>query len=372
MKTRTAIADICHAFSPKYYNKKEKKWCVNPNGTHNSCLYIGTEMELIDEIEPILWAYLADVPQDHIEFNLYEDDEEERVREAIRILEEESFIYLCYCPSYDIDTLTEIIEEHKLKYNITSVFFDYIQPTSELMAEYARTVKLHMTVREDQVLVNLSKKLKDICRTYNISFDTATQVSGDFKNIENRDVTIVRGAKSLVDKADIGMIAMPPTDKELKLVEGIIQKRGKVGSAPLPNLIYSIYKNRGGRFNKCKIWLYIDYSTMRTHDMFVTDYSYKLWKDFPKVYINTSGEEGKVAYDFGATIFAEDIDKVNEDIEQIKKDIELEDYTLPSEEELEEEVKEQENNNNSNANVYTDNNGVGYVKTEENFDDWEF
>ena len=52
-----------------YYDKTLGKWCENPNGTYNGALYIGTEMELLEEIDPILWAYIADVPQDHIEFN---------------------------------------------------------------------------------------------------------------------------------------------------------------------------------------------------------------------------------------------------------------------------------------------------------------
>ena len=60
---------------------------------------------------------------------------------------------------------------------------------------------------------------------------------------------------------------------------------------PAPNLVYSLYKNRGGKWNKIKIWLYIDYSTMRVHDLFVTDYEYKLIKDIEKTYINVSDEE---------------------------------------------------------------------------------
>ena len=55
--------------------------------------------------------------------------------------------------------------------------------------------------------------------------------------------------------------------------------------------MYSLYKNRGGKWNKIKIWLYIDYSTMRVHDLFVTDYEYKLIKDIEKTYINVSDEE---------------------------------------------------------------------------------
>lgn len=198
-KTRTAIADIAYACSPIYYDKSLGKWCENPNGKHNAVLYIGTEMELLEEIDPILWAYVADVPQDHIEFNMYEEGEEERVNEAIRILENEGSIWLEYVPNYDVGILEDIIEEHKIKHNIKHVFFDYIHSTVDLVSEYAMEAKTKMTVREDQILAHLSSKLKDICRKYNVSIDTCTQISGEYKSDQNRDETIVRGAKSIID-----------------------------------------------------------------------------------------------------------------------------------------------------------------------------
>lgn len=34
-----------------------------------------------------------------------------------------------------------------------------------------------------------------------------------------------------------------------------------------------MYKNRGGKYNNIKIWLNVDYDTMRVHDAFVTDYN---------------------------------------------------------------------------------------------------
>lgn len=287
-KTRTTMADIAYACSPKYYDKKRGQWCENPNGINNGVLYIGTEMELLEEIDPILWAYIADVPQEHIEFNMYEDGEEERVDEAIRILSEEANIWLEYIPEYDASTLEDVIEEHKIKHNISYVFFDYIHTTVELISEYAEQSKTKMALREDQVLAELSKKLKAFTRKYDVSIDTCTQVNGDFKNEANRDQTIVAGAKSILFKADTGMIAMPPTAMELKKVEPIT--RTFIGTPP-PNLIYSLYKNRGGKYNHIKIWLYVDYDTMRVHDLFVTDYNYNLIPDMPKTYITVV--EGK-------------------------------------------------------------------------------
>lgn len=287
-KTRSSIADIGYACSPYYYDKGLGKWCENPNGKYNGALYIGTEMELLEEIDPILWAYIADVPQDHIEFNMYEEGEEERVDKAIDILEHEANIWFEYVPEFDANTLEEVIEQHKLDHNIEYVWFDYISSTVELNSEYASESKVKMVVREDQVLANLSKKIKNFTRKFDVSIDSFTQVTGDFKNEANRDQTIVRGAKSIIDKADGAMIAMPPTEKELKKVEPILRE---LINKPTPNLIYSLYKNRGGKWNKIKIWLYIDYSTMRVHDLFVTDYEYKLIKDIEKTYINVSDEE---------------------------------------------------------------------------------
>ena len=78
---------------------------------------------------------------------------------------------------------------------------------------------------------------------------------------------------------------MEPTLLELKKIEPIIHGTFDL---PTPNVVYSLYKNRGGKWNKIKIWLYIDYDTMRVHDLFVTDYDCNLIQDMPKTYINVS------------------------------------------------------------------------------------
>jgi replicative DNA helicase len=285
-KTRCALADLCYSCSPEYYDSKRKCWCKNPNGD-NSVLYIGTEMELLEEIDPILWAYIADVPQEHIMFGTYEDDEEERVDYAIELLESKASIWLAYVPEYTAGVLEELIERHVVKHNIHHVFFDYIHTTVELIGEFATESKTKMTVREDQVLSNLSNKLKNMARKYRVSIDTATQVSGDYKNENNRDATIVRGAKAIIDKSDGAYIMTRPTAMELKKLEPIMRE---LFGAPEPNLCLSLYKNRGGKWADIRIWLYIDYGTMRTHDLFVTDNAYNLLPDFPKTYINSTDD----------------------------------------------------------------------------------
>ena len=159
-----------------------------------------------------------------------------------------------------------------------------------------------MQVREDQVLANLSLKLKELTRKYNISIDTCTQVSGDYKNIDNKDETIIRGSRAIVDKIDIGYIVSKPSPKEMKMLEPIL--KSGFSHEYVPNICYSVYKNRGGKYNRLKIWLYIDYSTMRVHDLFVTDYNFnplpiektqvKITED-QKVIITTVSGKGKIS-----------------------------------------------------------------------------
>lgn len=199
-KSRLSVANLCHSFVARYYDPKVGEFVKNPHGTQNVGLYIGTEMELIEEIEPILWSYIACVNEKHIKTGEYEPGEEERVNEAIKILDEESHIYLAYIPDYDLTALENCIETHVNKYGVRHVFFDYIHTTVDLISEYQGNTKAHMTVREDQVLLNLCIKLKEWSRKYGISIDTWTQTNGDVKNIDNRDENVIRGAKSIADK----------------------------------------------------------------------------------------------------------------------------------------------------------------------------
>jgi len=247
-------------------------------------------MELIEEIEPILWAYVADVPQEHIMENKYEEGEEERVDKAIEIINS-GHIYLEYVPDYNIAKLEEIIEEHIVKHNVRHVFFDYIHITTELISEFQASAKAHMTVREDQVLANVSTRLKDLCNKYDISIDTWTQVSGDWKNENNRDQTIVRGSKAIIDKADIASITSRITASEKKKLEKILRSEVCFGK-PDPDLCMTFYKNRGGKYNDIKVWMHVDYSTMRVHDLFCTDKDCNLYKDIQPTY--TQIEEDKI------------------------------------------------------------------------------
>lgn len=197
---------------------KQERFILNPNGQDNAGLYIGSEMDLNEEVEPIFWAYISGVPTETILDGSYNEDEEWRVDRAIEILEE-SKIYLVDEPNFDVQSLERHIENHKIKYNIEYVIFDYIQLTNELIAE-AVAQKKGMGVREDQVLIGLSQQLKNFTGKYDIWLKSMTQVNGNVDDYKKRDYQIIRGGKGMADKSDLGIVSMPPVPQELELKIG--------------------------------------------------------------------------------------------------------------------------------------------------------
>ena len=96
-KTRSMIADCCYIGCNKIYDESFG-WIRN--GTAEPCLYITTEQEL-EEIQTMMLAFLSNVPEDHILNGQYEGDEEDRVREAAKILKD-SPIYIEEMPDFSL------------------------------------------------------------------------------------------------------------------------------------------------------------------------------------------------------------------------------------------------------------------------------
>ena len=280
-KSRLSVGDLARLCANEFWCLETEQFVPNPNGRDNAGLYIGTEMDLDEEVEPLFWAYISGVPTSQILDGDYTPEEEARIDRAIEILEE-SKIYLVDEPNFNVQSLERHIENHKIKYNIDYVVFDYIQLTNELVAE-AAAQKRGMGIREDQVLIGLSQQLKTFTAKYDIWMKTMTQVNGDVSDFRKRDYQIIRGGKGMADKADLAMVAMPPVQQELELIKPILQQGGFIKT---PNMVVTVYKGRFSKFPKeTKIWQYVDLGTMRTEDLFCTD------KDFnpitvEKTYVN--------------------------------------------------------------------------------------
>ena len=114
-KTRSMVADCCYIGCNKIYDESFG-WIRN--GTAEPCLYITTEQEL-EEIQTMMLAFLSNIPEDHILNGQYEGDEEDRVREAAKILKN-SPIYIEEMPDFSLqdveNTIKKNIRDHDVKY----------------------------------------------------------------------------------------------------------------------------------------------------------------------------------------------------------------------------------------------------------------
>ncbi|HID0768055.1 TPA: DnaB-like helicase C-terminal domain-containing protein [Clostridium botulinum] len=270
-KTRVAIRRLLNFTASFLWDFKKEKFISNPNGQHNSGLYIGTEMDVYEELEPMMWAFISGVEESRILYEVLTEEENKRVDRAIKILEETK-LYLIDNADFDISFLQQTIEEYKINYNIGFVGLDYIELNSGLSAEYSEMTK-GMTVREDQVLLNLSKDLKNIAKKYDVFINAFTQTTDEARREHVRDQRAVKGARSLPNKVDLGMVVFEPDKKEMEKIQPIIEQMK--GLIKKPNICYSIYKNRGGKLKLIRIFGYQDLGTMEFVDLFCTNWDYE-------------------------------------------------------------------------------------------------
>ena len=265
-KTRMMIADACNFACNKIYDK-QFGWIKN--GQKEPTLFIATEQDLT-EVQTMMLAFLADVNEEHILNGRYLEGEEDRVIEAARILID-SPLWIETCPDFSIQDIEDKIKKHIREHDVTYVVYDYLHSSMKILEEITRRsggIKL----REDNILFILSTKLKDICNQYGVFILTGTQLSGDYRTAEIPDQSFLRGARSIADRCDVGMIALSPTTDDLAKVEEIVEKMG----CYTPNMKISVYKNRRGRYKGIYIWCYADLGTCRVKPLFITDYHHSI------------------------------------------------------------------------------------------------
>ena len=127
-------------------------------------------------------------------------------------------------------------------------------------------------LREDNVLFMISIKLKDLCNEYGVFIMTATQLNADYVTAQQYDQNLLRGAKSIADKIDVGMIMLQTSQEDKEKLKTILNK----GGFPEPGIKISIYKNRRGRYKDILLWCKANRATCRIEPMFATDYQYSL------------------------------------------------------------------------------------------------
>lgn len=279
-KTRSSLADGCNMVSDRIYDWNKKQWIST--GESQPVLFISTELDK-EEIQDIILAHVSGIEQDRIEeWNEITQEEENILEESAKYIEGYEY-FVEYMPDFTIDIISETIERYVLNHNITACFFDYINDSPSLYEYYYN--KTHTKLRTDQILFLFSAALKSVCNKFNIYLGSATQLNNDYKDDNNKDAGALKGSKSIIEKADGGILALPVTHKDLKRLKPILESSGNFG-ALIPNMSYYIFKNRGNKWKTIIIWTKLNMGTMREVDCFVTDYNYELITDIEKTIID--------------------------------------------------------------------------------------
>ena len=265
-KTRSMIADACNIACNRIYDENFG-WIGN--GGSEPVLFITTEQEL-EEIQTMMLAFLSNVNEEHILNGEYEGDEEKRVLEAAAILAK-SPLYVEELPDFSLKDVEDKIKKNIREHGVKVVCHDYIHTSMKILEEITKRsggIKL----REDNILFMLSTRLKDICNQYGIFILSATQLNGSYTDSDTPDQNLLRGAKAIADKIDLGMILLGVKDEDLVALDKILS----ANVFDKPTIKISVYKNRRGRYKGIYLWAKANLGCCRIHPMFATTYDYEL------------------------------------------------------------------------------------------------
>ena len=124
-------------------------------------------------------------------------------------------------------------------------------------------------------------RLKDLANEYGVFILSATQLNGDYMEAKEYNQNLLRGAKSLGDKIDVGLIMLKASQEDIEALEPLLKKSG----LPTPDTKISVYKNRRGRYKDILLWCVSNKGVCKINPVFATTYQYE-FIDIPDIKIN--------------------------------------------------------------------------------------
>ena len=219
-KTRAMIADACNIACGQIYDIEQGKWI--DNGTKEPTLYVTTEQE-VEEIQTMMLAFLSDVDENHIIYNKYEEGEFDRVIYAAELIKK-SPIHIKRLPDFSLVDVENTIKYSIYEYGVKYVFFDYLHTSMKILSEVTGKTGIK-GLREDNVLFMMAIRLKDICNEYGVFIMTSTQLNADYREAQVYDQNLLRGAKSIADKIDLGMIMLQTSAEDKQMLKPILAQK---------------------------------------------------------------------------------------------------------------------------------------------------
>lgn len=266
-KSRSMMADALYISCSKMWNRETQDWIELT--TKQPTLFISTEMEM-RELQTMALAFISGVDENHILTGHYDFGEIPRLEEAARVIKD-SPVQIEFLPDFSLKDIENTIKKNIREHNCTYIFLDYIHTSMKILEEITKRsggIKL----REDNVLFMISIKLKDLCNQYGVFIMSATQLNTDYQHSKTPDQNLLRGAKAIADKIDVGSILLDVTEEDLQSLSNVIKK----GRFETPNVKQSIYKNRGNGYKGVYLWMKADKSVGRFETLFVTAWNYEV------------------------------------------------------------------------------------------------
>lgn len=313
-KSRVALADLCAICIHEIWDLDTKKWVQT--GANGKGVFITTELTK-QEIQLPTLCYISGVPEWKVLDAKLDEGEKLRLKRAVEVLDESS-LYIEHLNDFDIEDIEATIERNVVKHGVEYVCFDYIHSSIKLMTNMTKSSRV--TMREDQVLLLMSDKIKQMCNKYGIWILSGTQLNNEWKaeGGKNLDASSLRGARALGDKVDAGMIMLAISAEDEKVLDTIRQSN----TLPFgiePNMTVTIFKNRRGEYNAVKVWLNVDLGNLRTKDLFVTTADGKLIPEIKPVKVKFKDAPVKET-PHKSTIIQEEYDELpesfNEEVEE--------------------------------------------------------
>jgi hypothetical protein len=159
-------------------------------------------------------------------------------------------------------------------YDIKNVIFDYIQNNGFVSKEISNEQNIPM--REDQVLLTLTDRLKMCQRANGVGLISAVQTNGKEDELSFPTEACLAGGKSQIRKLDGCVIMLAPNKLEQKVIEEWLmttKANTSFGDKVLePNRVVHLIKGRGTDKEKhTKLFINIDFGICRYYDCFATD-----------------------------------------------------------------------------------------------------
>lgn len=247
------------------YDTQKQQWVSI--GVSAPTLFISTELE-IEELQTMAMAFISGINENEFLTGDFDFAYYDRIKHTAEVLNR-SQLKIEVLPNFHIKDIENMLKRY-IREGYQHLFFDYIHTSLGILEEIGQRTK-GVAMREDSVLFLLGSRLKELAVQFNVHISSSTQLNQSFKTDPIPDQNMLRGAKSLGDRIDIGEILLNTTEEDADNLEPFLQAHGY----EMPNVKMSIYKNRRGELCQCYIWMYADKGTCRFNPAFVTDWWYR-------------------------------------------------------------------------------------------------